>query len=188
MFMYLPHGCRHGVYDHGGVGRVGLILAHQGLACGGGQLRTDRASFTFLALVTGSLWGGGLSHVGGGGGTYWEWDPRLNSELILLFLYLGYMGLRSRWTTCNAPTAASAVLAVVGVVNVPIIHYSVLWWNSCTKGRLSMKLGKSSMPASMLIPLLVMLLGSPCCSLHAARAAAREILNRERTASWIRKR
>jgi heme exporter protein C len=129
------------------------------------------ASFTFAALVTGSLWGERMW------GTYWEWDPRLTSELILLFLYLGYMGLRSAMDDMQRADRASAVLAVVGIVNVPIIHYSVSWWNSL----------KPTMPPSMLIPLLMMLFGFTVLfvALLLVRLRA-EILNRERTASWIR--
>ncbi len=139
------------------------------------------ASFTFVALITGSLWGYRMW------GTYWEWDPRLTSELILLFLYLGYTGLRSAIDDLQRADRASAVLAVVGVVNVPIVHYSVLWWNSLHQGPSVMQLGKPTMPPSMLIPLLVMLLGFTL--LFAALLLVRlraEILNRERSASWIR--
>lgn len=139
------------------------------------------ASFTFVALVTGSLWGYRMW------GTYWEWDPRLTSELILLFLYLGYTGLRSAIDDAQRADRASAVLAVVGIVNVPIVHYSVQWWNSLHQGPSVMQLAKPTMPPSMLIPLLVMLLGFT--TLFAALLLVRlraEILNRERTASWIR--
>jgi heme exporter protein C len=139
------------------------------------------ASFTLVALVTGSLWGYRMW------GTYWEWDPRLTSELILLFLYLGYMGLRSAMDDMQRADRASAVLAVVGVVNVPIIHYSVLWWNSLHQGPSVMQLAKPTMPPSMLIPLLLMLFGFT--TLFAALVLVRlraEILNRERAASWIR--
>ena len=139
------------------------------------------ASFTFVALVTGSLWGYRMW------GTYWEWDPRLTSELILLFLYLGYTGLRSAIDDMQRADRASAVLAVVGIVNVPIVHYSVLWWNSLHQGPSVMQLAKPTMPPSMLIPLLVMLLGFT--TLFAALLLVRlraEILNRERAASWIR--
>ena len=92
-------------------------------------------------------------------GTYWEWDPRLTSELILLFLYLGYMALRSAIDDVQRADRASALLAVVGVVNVPIIHYSVLWWNSLHQAPSVMKLAKPEMPAAMLLPLLMMLAG-----------------------------
>jgi heme exporter protein C len=120
-------------------------------------------------------------------GTYWEWDPRLTSELILLFLYLGYMGLRSAMDDMQRADRASAVLAVVGVVNVPIIHYSVVWWNSLHQGPSVMQLAEPTIALSMLIPLLVMLLGFT--TLFAALLLVRlraEILNRERAASWIR--
>jgi len=139
------------------------------------------ASFTFLALITGSLWGYRMW------GTYWEWDPRLTSELILLFLYLGYMALRSAMDDTQRADRASALLAVVGVVNVPIIHFSVLWWNSLHQAPSVMQLAAPTMPGSMLIPLLMMLLGFTVLfvALLLVRLRA-EILNRERTASWIR--
>jgi heme exporter protein C len=139
------------------------------------------ASFTFAALVTGSLWGYRMW------GTYWEWDPRLTSELILLFLYLGYMGLRSAMDDMQRADRSSAVLAVVGVVNVPIIHYSVQWWNSLHQGPSVMQLAKPTMPPAMLIPLLIMFVGFTV--LFGALLLVRlrgEILNRERAASWIR--
>ncbi|HEY2399700.1 MAG TPA: heme ABC transporter permease CcmC [Steroidobacteraceae bacterium] len=139
------------------------------------------ASFTLVALVTGSLWGYRMW------GTYWEWDPRLTSELILFFLYLGYMGLRSSIDDTQRADRASAVLAVVGVVNVPIIHFSVMWWNSLHQAPSVMQLAAPTMPASMLVPLLLMLLGFTL--MFAALLLVRlrgEILSRERTANWIR--
>jgi heme exporter protein C len=139
------------------------------------------ASFTLAALVTGSLWGRPMW------GTYWEWDPRLTSELILLFLYLGYMALRSAIDEVQRADRASALLAVVGVVNVPIIHYSVLWWNSLHQAPSVMKLAKPEMPAAMLLPLLMMLAGFTLYfgALLLVRLRG-EILRRERSASWIR--
>jgi heme exporter protein C len=139
------------------------------------------ASFTLEALVTGSLWGYRMW------GTYWEWDPRLTSELILFFLYLGYMGLRSSIDDAQRADRASAVLAVVGVVNVPIIHFSVMWWNSLHQAPSVMQLAAPTMPASMLTPLLLMLLGFTL--MFAALLLVRlrgEILSRERSANWIR--
>jgi heme exporter protein C len=139
------------------------------------------ASFTVAALVTGSLWGRPMW------GTYWEWDPRLTSELILLFLYLGYMALRSAIDDVQRADRASALLAVVGVVNVPIIHYSVLWWNSLHQAPSVMKLAKPEMPAAMLIPLLMMLAGFTFFFVALLLVRLRgEILRRERSASWIR--
>jgi heme exporter protein C len=139
------------------------------------------ASFAVAALVTGSLWGRPMW------GTYWEWDPRLTSELILLFLYLGYMALRSSIDDLTRADRASAVLAIVGVVNVPIIHYSVQWWNSLHQGATVMKIAKPDMPAAMLIPLLMMLLGFTLLFFALLGVRLRgEILRRERAASWVR--
>ena len=139
------------------------------------------ASFTVAALVTGSLWGQPMW------GTYWQWDPRLTSELVLLFLYLGYMGLRAGIEDTQRADRASAVLAVVGVVNVPIIHYSVTWWNSLHQAPSVMRLAKPTMAASMLVPLLVMFLGFTLLFLALVLVRLRaEILARERSSGWIR--
>jgi len=139
------------------------------------------ASFTVLALVTGSLWGRPMW------GTYWAWDPRLTSELILLFLYVGVMSLRSAFEDPARGDRAAALLAVVGVVNVPIIHYSVQWWNSLHQGATVAKFGKPAMALSMLWPLLSMLLGFTL--FYVAVLCTRlqgEVLNRERQAKWVR--
>jgi heme exporter protein C len=139
------------------------------------------ASFTFAALVTGALWGEPMW------GTYWEWDPRLTSELVLLFLYLGYMGLRAGIEDTQRADRASALLAVVGVVNVPIIHYSVTWWNSLHQAPSVMRIGKPAMPVAMLMPLLLMLLGFTLLFIALLLVRLRgEVLSRERAASWIR--
>ena len=139
------------------------------------------ASFTFAALVTGALWGRPMW------GTYWEWDPRLTSELILLFLYLGYMGLRWAIDDLQRADRASAVLAVVGVVNVPIIHFSVEWWNSLHQAASVMKLDEPSMPAEMLVPLLMMFAGFTLFFFAVLLVRLRgEVLSRERAASWVR--
>jgi heme exporter protein C len=138
------------------------------------------ASFTALALATGMLWGRPMW------GTYWEWDPRLTSELLLLFLYLGYMGLRNAIEDLSRADRASAVLAIVGVVNVPIIHYSVTWWNSLHQAPTVMKFGRPTMPASMLLPLLAMLLGFSLYFVALLLTRARgQVLRRERNARWI---
>jgi heme exporter protein C len=138
------------------------------------------ASFTFLALATGSLWGRPMW------GTWWTWDARLTSELILLFLYFGYMALRSAFDDLTRADRASAVLALVGVVNVPIVHYSVTWWNSLHQGSTVVRAGGPAMPPSMLVPLLLSALGFTF--LYAALACVRvrgEVLIRERNASWL---
>jgi len=139
------------------------------------------ASITLCALVTGSLWGAPMW------GTYWEWDPRLTSELILLFLYLGYMGLRSATEDVQRADRISAVLAIVGVVNVPIIHFSVVWWNSLHQGSTLLRADGPAIATSMLIPLLMMLLGFTLFFVAVLLVRLRaEILSRERSASWIR--
>lgn len=139
------------------------------------------AWFTVVSLVTGMLWGKPMW------GTYWVWDPRLTAQLVLLFLYVGYMGLRSGIDDLGRADRASAVLALVGVVNIPIIRYSVEWWNSIHQAPSVMKMEKPSMPMEMLVPLLLMFLGFTLyfAAVMLVRLRA-EILRRERNASWIR--
>ena len=138
------------------------------------------ASFTFLALVTGSLWGKPMW------GTYWVWDARLTSELILLFLYLGIMALRSAVDDQRSAGRATAVLTLVGVVNIPIIHYSVVWWNTLHQPATVTKLDTPSIHIDMLIPLLVMTLAFQFYFFTVALMRARnEVLQREHKASWV---
>ena len=140
------------------------------------------ASFAVAALATGSLWGKPMW------GTYWEWDPRIIFELVLLVQFLGYLGLRAAVDDTQRADRICAVLAVVGVINVPIIHYSVEWWNSLHQTASVMKLGsKPTMPLTMLMPLLSMFFGYVFLfgALLLTRLRA-ELLSRERSASWIR--
>jgi heme exporter protein C len=138
------------------------------------------ASFTAAALVTGMLFGKPMW------GTYWVWDPRLTSELLLLFLYLGYMGLRSSFDDLQRADRASAVLAVVGVVNVPIVHFSVTWWNSLHQGSSLSLTGKDTIATPMLIPLLLSMLGFTLYFVAVVLVRLRgEVLRRERAASWV---
>ncbi|MDE2235404.1 MAG: heme ABC transporter permease [Gammaproteobacteria bacterium] len=139
------------------------------------------ASFTFLALITGSLWGKPMW------GTYWVWDARLTSELILLFLYLGYIALNHAFEDRRTGDRASAILALVGVVNIPIIHYSVQWWNTLHQGQTIFFGPKSEMPPSMYIPLFIMILGFML--FFAAFSLKRlqvEVLQRENKSAWVR--
>lgn len=139
------------------------------------------ASFTFAALVTGMLWGKPMW------GTPWVWDARLTSELILLFLYLGYMALRASIDDLQRADRASAVLAIVGVINVPIIHYSVVWWNTLHQSASVTKMAAPSISASMLVPLLMMILGFNLYFFAVLLMRVRgEVLRRERSAEWIR--
>ena len=112
------------------------------------------AAFTVLALVTGSLWGRPMW------GTWWVWgDARLTSEFILLVVYLGYMALHLAIEDEVRAARAAAILAMVGVINLPIIHFSVEWWNSLHQGQSVMRRGCPAMPPVYLWPLLLMTLG-----------------------------
>ena len=108
------------------------------------------ATFTALALITGSLWGKPMW------GTYWIWDGRLTSMLVLLFLYLGYMAIWQSMEDDDKAGKASAIVAIVGIINIPIIKFSVDWWNTLHQPASVMKSGGPSMPSEMLIPLLAM--------------------------------
>ncbi len=138
------------------------------------------ASFTFLALVTGSLWGKPMW------GTWWAWDARLTSELILFFLYIGYMALEASIDDPRRASRATAILALVGVVNIPVIHFSVQWWNTLHQPASVSKMGVPSIATSMLIPLLLMALAFTFYFFTVMLIRMRnEILERERHTSWV---
>ena len=142
---------------------------------------TIGASFTFLALVTGSLWGKPMW------GTWWVWDARLTSELILLFLYLGVIALYNAVDDKRTAARSTAILALVGVVNIPIIHFSVEWWNTLHQGSTVTKLGAPSIDISMLIPLLLMAVAFKLYYALVVLMRARcEVLERERNTQWVR--
>ena len=111
------------------------------------------AAFTFLALVTGSLWGKPMW------GTWWVWDARLTSVLVLFFLYLGYMALNNAFDEAARGAKASAILALVGLVNVPIIKFSVDWWNTLHQPASVIRIDGPAVHSSMLWPLVLMALG-----------------------------
>jgi heme exporter protein C len=111
------------------------------------------ACFTFLALATGSLWGKPMW------GTWWVWDARLTSVLILFFLYLGYMVLYNAFDEPTRGARAAAILAIVGVINVPIIKFSVDWWNTLHQPASVVKMDGPAIHPSMLTPLLLMAVG-----------------------------
>src|SRR5689334_13978387 len=110
------------------------------------------ATFTFIALVTGSLWGKPMW------GTYWVWDARLTSVLVLFLLYVAYVALRASMDDEQKAARAGAILALVGAINLPIIHYSVEWWNSLHQGSSLFAKGGPAMPAVFWVPLLIMAL------------------------------
>jgi heme exporter protein C len=137
------------------------------------------ASFTFLALATGSLWGKPMW------GTWWVWDARLTSELILLFLYFGVMALYAAIEDKRNAARAAAVLALVGVVNIPIIHYSVEWWNTLHQGATVTKFAKPSIAPLMLWSLLLMAVSGKLYYMFVVLKRARvEVLSRERQSTW----
>jgi heme exporter protein C len=138
------------------------------------------ASFTLLALVTGSLWGKPMW------GTWWAWDARITSELILLFLYLGIMALHASIDEPKRAARASAILALVGVVNIPVIHYSVEWWNTLHQPASVTKFGAPSIHPSLLIPLLIMSVAFTVFFFTVALMRMRyEILEREKHTTWV---
>lgn len=139
------------------------------------------ASFTFIALTTGSIWGKPMW------GTWWVWDARLTSELILLFLYLGIIALNSAIQDKRIAARASGVLALVGVVNIPIIHYSVVWWNTLHQGPTITRLGAPAIHITMLIPLLLMAIAFKLFYVIVLLMHSRcDMLERERNSSWVR--
>lgn len=136
--------------------------------------------FTFAALVTGALWGKPMW------GTWWIWDARLTSELILLFLYLGYLGLYQAIPSRKMAAKLCAILALVGVVDLPIIHYSVYWWNTLHQGATLLQFDRPAIETSMLYPLLAMIMGLFLYALFLVSLRVRSEINvRERERKGI---
>ena len=132
-----------------------LVWRHPLAVVAGRALAVPGAVFTFVCLVSGSLWGRPAW------GTYWEWDGRMTSMLVLLFLYFGYMALSGAERERGGEGRLTAIFGLVGAVNLPIIHYSVTWWNTLHQGQsISFLRASSTIDASMLWPLLVSALGS----------------------------
>ncbi len=162
----------------GGIGLIWHIKLAEVIAASSAPIG---ASFTFIALATGSLWGKPMW------GTWWVWDARLTSELILLFLYFGVIALQSAGEDKRTASRASAILALVGVINIPIIHFSVEWWNTLHQGATVSKMDAPSIHTSMLVPLLIM---AVACKFYYATSllmrARAELLDREHNSHWIR--
>lgn len=129
---------------------VALVWRHPLALIAGKAAAPIGAVFTALALITGSLWGKPMW------GTYWVWDGRLTSVLVLLFLYLGYIALWEAMDDDEKAGRAASILALVGVVNLPIIKFSVDWWNTLHQPASIMRMDGPSMPTEMLIPLFTM--------------------------------
>jgi len=138
------------------------------------------ALFTFIALWTGSLWGKPTW------GTWWVWDARLTSELILLFLYFGYLALLAAIDEPRRADRACAVLALVGVVNIPIIYFSVKWWSTLHQGASVSLTSAPTMAATMFTGMVLLALAAWMYSIAAALHRVRSIiLERERSADWV---
>ena len=164
-----------------GAGAIGLVWHIKLAEVMAISSATVGASFTFLALVTGSIWGKPMW------GAWWVWDARLTSELVLLFLYLGVIALYNAIDDKRTAARAVAILALVGVVNIPIIHYSVEWWNTLHQGPTVTKFDKPSIHLSMLIPLLLMAVAFKLYYVMVVLMRARcEVLERERHTSWVK--
>ena len=139
-----------------GASFVFLIWRHNLADLAARAMAPAGAAFTFICLVTGALWGKPTW------GAYWVWDARLTSMLVLLFLFLGYMALRAALEDPARGARAGAILALVGILNLPIIKFSVDWWNTLHQPASMFKQtdGQAAMPAEFLVPLLINGLGA----------------------------
>lgn len=140
------------------------------------------AAFTVITLATGAIWGRPMW------GTWWDWDPRLTTELILLFLYLGVIGLYGAIEDRRAAARAASLLAIVGVALLPVIRYSVVWWDSLHQGQTIRVFGESTIDASMAWPLLWMVVATKFWFVGSLLARARaDNLRREAGKDWVRR-
>ena len=171
MFIYFVMAC------YGGVSltfntRLAAMMAR--------ALAPTGAMFTFVALWTGAFWGRPTW------GTYWVWDARITSELVLLFLYVGFIALANAFEDPRRGDRASALLALIGLVNLPIIYFSVLWWNTLHQGS-TVKFSGTSMHVAMLWAMLLMALAFWAYAIGMSLVRVRAIiLERERRTHWVR--
>lgn len=159
---------------------TGLIFNTRLSSMMANALAPTGALMTVIALWTGALWGRPTW------GAWWVWDARLTSELILLFLYVGFMALHASIDDPRRADKAAAILAIVGVVNVPIIYFSVKWWNTLHQGSSVSITRAPSMASTMLLGMLVMVFAFWAYSIATALTRVRGIiLERERHAAWV---
>jgi heme exporter protein C len=159
---------------------LGLVLNTRLSSMLATALAPTGALMTFIALWTGALWGKPTW------GTWWVWDARLTSELLLLFLYLGFMALQAAADDPRRADRAGAIVALVGVVNVPIIYFSVKWWNTLHQGSTINMTKAPSMASIMLLGMLLMVFAFWAYSIAAALQRVRAIiLEREKDADWV---
>ena len=172
MFLYVVMACW---------AALGLVLNTRLSGMMASAIAPTGAMFTFIALWSGALWGKPTW------GTWWVWDARLTSELILLFLYFGFIALTNAIDDPRRADRAGAVLAIVGVINVPIIYFSVKWWNTLHQGASVSLTRAPSMAETMLTGMLLMALAAWMYSIAVALWRVRSIiLERERDAEWVR--
>ena len=170
MFLYLVMA---------GYAALGLIFNTRLSAMMASAIAPTGALFAFISLWTGALWGKPMW------GAWWIWDARLTSELILLFLYFGFIALHASIDDPRRADRAAALLAIVGSVNVPIIYFSVKWWNTLHQGA-TIKFSGTSMQISMQHALLTMMIACWMYSVAVVLARVRSIiLERERNTAWI---
>jgi len=163
-----------------GYAALGLIFKTRLSAMMASALAPTGALFAFISLWTGALWGKPMW------GAWWVWDARLTSELILLFLYLGFIALQASIEDPRRADRASALLAIVGSVNVPIIYYSVQWWNTLHQGS-TIKFSGTSMHIAMQQSMFIMLVACWLYAIAIALSRVRSIiLERESNTQWVR--
>jgi heme exporter protein C len=144
------------------------------------SLAPTGALMTFIALWSGAFWGRPTW------GTYWAWDARMTSELILLFLYFGIIALRNAIEDTRRADRACAVLTLVGVVNIPIIYFSVHWWNSLHQGATISLTKAPKMAAMMLTGMAIMALAAWFYTIAVSLSRVRSIMiERERDSAWV---
>lgn len=160
---------------------VGLVAGTRLSFMMSASLAPTGALFTALALITGSLWGKPTW------GAWWVWDARLTSELLLLFLYIGYIGLQNAFDDSHRADKACAVLALVGVFNIPVIYFSVQWWNTLHQGASVSLTSAPSMAVIMLAGMLLMAAAAWSYTVAIVLVRLRAIiLEREGNAAWVR--
>jgi heme exporter protein C len=171
MFLYFVMAC-YGAMSLTFNSRLAAMMAR--------ALAPTGAMFTFVALWTGSFWGRPTW------GTYWVWDARLTSELVLLFLYFGFIALANAFEDPRRGDRAAALLALIGLVNLPIIYFSVKWWNTLHQGS-SVSFKGTSMHVAMLWSMLLVALAFWMYAIATSLTRARTIiLERERRTHWVR--
>lgn len=159
-----------------------LVWRHPLASVAASAIAIPGALFTAICLATGSLWGRPTW------GTYWEWDGRMTSMLILLFLYIAYAALDGADRERGGEGRITAIFGLLGAINIPVIHYSVLWWNTLHQGQsISIIRGTSSVDASMLWPLLISAIGFSLLFGAIVLMRMRTILAREKVEARLRR-